>query len=84
MNALRYLNTILTVLALLLSLNLWTAWSTSPSFTPSANAQGVGIPDAGAQRKQMVDLLKTIVVQTDETNKLLESGELHVRVTVAE
>lgn len=78
MNAMRYLNTILTVLALLLALNLWTAWSAAPSLTGAAQAQG--IPDEGAQRQQQVDLLKKLNVRMEEQAELLQSGKVRVRV----
>lgn len=78
MNSLRYLNTMLTVLAVLLALNLWTAWSGGPSLSPEAHAQG--IPDSGAQRMQMIDQLKKLNERTNEIKQLLESGEARVRI----
>lgn len=78
MNAMRYLNTMLTVLALLLALNLWTAWSAAPGM--SAQAYGQGIPDEGAQRQQIVDLLKKLNVAMEEQAELLKSGDVQVRV----
>jgi len=69
MSALKYLNTILTVLAVLLALQLWTTWMQAPQLTPEAHAQG--IPDAGAQRLQMIDQLKLLNQKTDEVKALL-------------
>ncbi len=69
MRSLRYLNTILTVIAVLLATHLWTAWSdgaspaaavASPRTTPTPG----GIPNAGAQRQQQIDLLKLLNQQT--------------------
>ena len=81
MNSLRYLNTILTLLTVLLALCLWTAWSGSPAALPAAQAQG--IPDTGAQNLQIIDQLKLLNRRTDEIAGLLASGKLRV-VTAAE
>lgn len=83
MHSLRYLNTVLTILALLLTLNLWTAWTDSAgghalSLTRPAEAQG--IVNAGAQRKEMIDLLKKLNVSLSELDKKLTSGKLKVQV----
>jgi hypothetical protein len=92
MRSLRYLNTILTVLAVLLVAQLWTTWMTphlagadtgvaTPAWAQSRGAgSGGGIPDAGAQRKEMIDLLKKQCVQNEELAGLLRSGEMRVRV----
>jgi len=85
MRSLRYLNTILTVIAVLLATNLWTAWSdgsrpaaavASPRTVPTPG----GIPNAGAQRQQQIDLLKLLNQQTDDLVNLLRSGQARVRV----
>ena len=77
---LRYLNGILTVLALLLALNLWTAWASPdvPSATNEAHARG--IPDAGAQRQEIISLLKQLNQRSDDMNALLRSGDVRARV----
>lgn len=80
MNTTRYLNTILTVIAVLLSLNLFIAWSSSDGIATPVMAQG--IPDAGAQRLQMVDELKKLNRQTGELKSLLSSGKLRVIATM--
>jgi len=83
MRSLRYLNSILTVLAVLLALQLWTAWTSGPIdlATPAtAQVRGSGIPDAGAQRKDMIDLLKRIAVQNDELASLFKSGQARVKL----
>jgi len=80
MKSLKYLNSILTVLAVLLALQLWTTWNAAPvDLASSAHAQG--IPDEGAQRKQIIDELKLVNKKVDELKGLLVSGK--VRVTVA-
>ncbi|MHC4994586.1 MAG: hypothetical protein ACYTGQ_05975, partial [Planctomycetota bacterium] len=62
MNSTRYLNTILTVIAVLLTLHLFTFWSSTDGVATPAMAQG--IPDAGAQRLMMVNELKSLNRQT--------------------
>ncbi|MEX2216449.1 MAG: hypothetical protein WD768_20220 [Phycisphaeraceae bacterium] len=82
MKSLRYLNSVLTVIAVLLSLNLWTIWTMSPvapSVATRAHAQE-GLPNAGAQRGQMIDLLRQQVKSTDEMASLLKSGKVKVIV----
>lgn len=78
MRSLRYLNFMLTVLAVLLALHLWTAWAASPTLIDSARAQG--IPDAGAQRQQIIDELKLLNKKAEETKDLLTSGKVVVQV----
>jgi hypothetical protein len=84
MNSRRYLNTILTVIAVLLSLQLWTSWNSGELSTATpAMAQPEepgGLPNAGAQRKQQIDLLKKIVTQNDALVALLRSGQVRVQV----
>mgnify|MGYP006908264419 CR=1 FL=1 len=81
MRSLRYLNSILTVLAVLLALQLWTTWTMTPQATVATSAQAKGgIPDAGSQRKQMVDLLKTLTQQSSELNAMFASGSARVSV----
>lgn len=81
MGSLRYLNIVLTVIALLLAAHLWTGWSATPVFESAAVAQsGGGIPDAGAQRKEMIDQLKKINQQVDQMSELLKSGRARVRI----
>lgn len=82
MSSLKYLNTVLTVLAVLLGLQLWTSWTAD---TPASNpAWAQGIPDEGAQRKQMIDELKLLNVRTAQVHKLLASGKLRVVMTAPE
>jgi hypothetical protein len=76
MSNLRYLNTILTVLAVLLAAQLWTTWTGGASM--SSEARAAGIPDQGAQNQQMIDLLKLLNGKTEEIKGILASGKLHV------
>lgn len=83
----RYLNAILTIIAVLLSLQLWTQWTagTTPPVLPAAYAQGDpgGFPNAAAQRREMTDLLKKISKQLSDLQDLLNSGKVRVRVEAA-
>jgi hypothetical protein len=83
MRSLRYLNTILTVLAVLLALQLWTAWMGNGGLAAPARAVASptgGIPDAGAQRKEMIDLLKALNEQSSDLVKVLKSGDVRVKL----
>ena len=84
MRSLRYLNGILTVLAVLLGLQLWTSWTTSPSVDMATPAYAQGIPDAGAQRAQIIDQLKLLNSNTAELKGLLLSGKAQVKVILPE
>jgi hypothetical protein len=84
MRSLRYCNVVLTVIAVLLTLNLWTAWTTTPggslmSIAGDAHAQN-GIPNAGAQRKAMIDELKKITTEINGLESTLKSSTLKVKV----
>jgi len=79
MRSLRYLNCMLTVLAVLLTLQLWTTWSAS-SVTITQEAHAQGIPNAGAQRKEMIESLNKIQQELSTTNELLRSGQMRVVV----
>ena len=87
MASLRYLNTVLTVLAVLLTLQLWTSWTKASGGEPGdhlalgpRSAYADGIPNAGAQRKQIIDLLKKQVQQTESLTEMFKSGQARVRV----
>ena len=92
MRSLRYLNTILTILTVLLALQIWTAWtapapgsdrSVAQALPLVSQAQAAGIPNAGQQRKQMIDLLKQQSQKADELINLLTSGEVRVRIATS-
>lgn len=81
MRSLRYLNSILTILALLLMLNLWTVWAGTPGGEALSIAQPTeaqGIPNAGAQRREMIDLLKKVNVNVERIQAKLDGGDLRV------
>ncbi len=67
-------------LAILLGLQaatLLTLWGACPSATP---AMADGIPDAGAQREQMVEQLKATNEKLDKLISVLSGGDLRVRL----
>jgi hypothetical protein len=78
MRSIRYLNIVLTLIAVLLTLQLWTTWMGSPDLASRSYAQG--IPDGGAQRAQIVDQLKLLNQKTDQVKELLVSGKVRVVV----
>lgn len=88
MASLRYTNVILTILAVLLVAQLWTTWSAPGTPTmpqrveaaPPTNSTPGGLPDSGADRRDMIDLLKKQVQKTDEVLTYLKSGEMRVRL----
>ncbi len=85
MRSIRYLNVILTALAVLLAAQLWTAWTAgagTPVLASSAQAAQPpgGIPDSGAQLQQIIDLLKRQTQQTEDLMTLLRSGQVRVQV----
>lgn len=86
MRSLRYLNTVLTLIAILLTLHLWTLWNgpagaAVSSVTPAQAApRTAGIPNATGQRYEMVDLLKQLNRKTDELTGLFRSGKAKVTV----
>ncbi len=85
MRTIGYLNTVLTVLAVLLTLNLWTAWATTPggealSLTSEAAAQPEGLPNAAAQRKAILDELKRLNVSVSAMQGTLTDGSMRARI----
>ncbi|MCC6682733.1 MAG: hypothetical protein IT445_17670 [Phycisphaeraceae bacterium] len=84
MRRLRYLNSVLTVIAVLLTINLYTMWTVTPAGSAmaptSSYAADSGVVDARVQRKEMIDLLKQINSEISAMHSTLSSGK--VRVTV--
>lgn len=83
MRSLTYLNSILTVLAVLLVMVLWTMWTATPAgdtLTLTQDAHAAGIPNAGQQRKEILDEVKKVNVQLNEFKSLLKGGEVRVRL----
>ena len=84
MNNSKYLNTVLTVIAVLLGLNLWVGAHQSPvaaAFDPAGEALAQGRTDAGKQRADMIAELKTLGGKVDAMSKRLADGSLKVQVT---
>lgn len=67
-------NRLLAVIIALQGLTLLGQWTGSPRIAPAA-AQ---VPDAGAQRLQMIDELRATNQKLDRLVTLLESGKLQV------
>lgn len=83
MNSLRYLNSVLTVIVLLMAFGLWTRWMEGGSMPSSglvSSAHAAGIPDAGGQRKQIVDELKRVSNELEKLTSMFRSGQARVRV----
>lgn len=85
MPSLKYLNTVLTVLTILLAVQLWTTWTGNGNGLVSAAQAQMGPAGAAginpeAQRKEMIDLLKLLVQKTEEQTQLLKSGEVRVKL----
>lgn len=83
MKSLRYLNTVLTLIAVLLTVNIWTMWNMTPggeALSVATEAQAAGIPNAGQQRKEIVDAVKRVNADTTAIKNLLSNGTLRVRV----
>ncbi len=84
MKSLRYLNTVLTLIAVLLTVNIWTLWNMTPggealSVATEAEAAN-GIPNAGQQRKEIVDAVKRVNDDTNAIKNLLANGTIKVRI----
>ena len=87
MRSLRYLNAILTVVAILLALHLWTLWAGEPVglnglMAAPAHAKDlpVGLNSASIERKQIAELLKQLNHRTDELITLFRSGRARINV----
>jgi len=84
MPSLRYLNSLLTVIAVLLTLNVYALWTAAPvgvSASSEAYANDPpGMPNAGKQRKDMIDELKRVNTGLDSLQAALMSGKVKVQV----
>jgi hypothetical protein len=75
MRSLRYLNGVLTIIAVLLTLNLWTFWHASPgtaALPGVERAEAAGLANAGSQRREIIDQLKQVNVQLGEVSSKLD------------
>ena len=91
MRSLRYLNTVLTVIAVLLTMQLWTTWSAGSASWPGASvaqartrsqaaSRASGIPNSGEQRAETVRQLKKLNQNTETLIGLFRNGKARVRV----
>ncbi len=87
---LRYLNAILTVVALLLGVLVWSQVSSQPIFATEAAAQSrtirnssatKGIPDAALQREKMILGVEKMTKAVEALSKDLDAGKVKVEVT---
>lgn len=79
----KYLNSVLTVIALLLALNLWVGAHQSPAaaaLDPSGQALAQGRVDAGQQRAEMIKELKALGGKVDAMSKKLGDGSIKVKL----
>ncbi len=78
----RAIASLLTVNALLLAGLLWVQIAETPIMAKTASAaqQRQRLPNAGAQRQQMVSLLNEIRKSVESTKKTLESGRIKVQI----
>lgn len=79
----RYLNVVLTVIAVLMALELWTQWvgdgaGSTSTMTPMVHA--AGIPNAGQQRQQIVDELRRLSQEVEAMHNLFRSGQARVKL----
>ena len=83
MRSSQYLNTVLTVIAVLLTMHLWRMWYSGPAENPwvdSAEAVPFGIPNASAQRQKIVNLMKQLNEKTGELTRLFQTGQAKVKI----
>jgi len=83
MRSLRYLNTVLTIIAVLLTLNLYVG-VTGGNVSWQSEAHAAGLPNAGAQRKEMIEHLSKLNDKVAELKGVLLSGEARVVVVSAD
>jgi hypothetical protein len=78
----RYLNIILTINAVLLTVLVWTQITVQPAFVSGAHAQqaGGGMVSAGEQRQRMIESLREIQKSVHETNRALDRKTIRVYV----
>jgi len=72
---------LLTVVVVLQGLILMGQWLGSPTMVSPAQAQ---VPDAGAQRFEMITELKSLNGKMEKLIAVLESGKLEVKVAHAD
>lgn len=85
MPSLRYLNSVLTIIAVLLTLNVYALWTAAPAGSALAPAEtyaaeNQGIPNAGQQRLEMINQLKQANAELSVLHRTLTSGQVRVQV----
>ena len=83
MKSSKYLNTVLTVIAVLLWLNLWVGAHQSPTgaaLDMTEQAHAAGRTDSGQQRARMIEELSALGSKMDGMNKKLSDGSIKVQV----
>ena len=83
MQSLKYLNTILSVIAILLTIQVWTSWThnqTDPAMGTTSTAYAQGITSAAQQRIMILDELKKLNHEVSELHELFVVGDARVLV----
>jgi hypothetical protein len=82
MTNIKYLNAVLTAVAVLLTLNLWVGLNSSPGDSLSLESQAVaqGRVDAGQQRAEMIKELKSLKSTVESMSTKLSDGSVTVKV----
>lgn len=76
----KYLNSILTILAVLLAMNLWVGVKTTPSIGLDNQAIAQGRVDAGQQRAEMITQLKELKSSVESISNKLSDGSITVSI----
>ena len=76
----RYLNVVLTMIAVLLAALVWISVADRPLLSSSASATPPGLPDAGSQRREIQRAVEDVETDIEKLYKLLSSGKLRVEV----
>ena len=83
--SLGYLNGVLSLIAVLLTLNLWAMWNVSPGgqvMTIAGQAQAQGASGAAVQRKEMVSELRKLNKEMVVIKDMFKKGEAKVQAKV--
>ncbi|MEM9415530.1 MAG: hypothetical protein AAGA29_08650 [Planctomycetota bacterium] len=90
MTASKYLNTVLTLIAVLLGLNLWTGMHTSPAgaaLDPATNAHAQGRANPAEERQAIINKLDEVVTSVDAISDKVDAmtnraGQVRVAIEV--
>lgn len=77
-----YLNSVLTIIAVLLALNVWLGVHSGPSVSASLHSEALaqGSANAGQQRAEMIKELKGLKSTVESISKKLSDGSVKVKV----